>query len=169
MTIKASTLAFLCSMLLLADLPQGHAQTRIIKYAPLLSGGYEQVLNEKRSFYVGASLYSAFDLTAIGVKGEYRFYTPVSLSKRPATAPQGLWVAPTAMVWFLSEKFSSSRATFIGAGGILGHQWVIQDRFTIEPALGVAFGVGGIGDGDFGLFNGVALPLTALRFGYVLK
>ena len=166
MTTKTSTLALLCALVLLAGLSQ--AQTRIIKYAPLLSGGYEQVLSEKRSFYVGASFYSAFDVTAIGLKGEYRFYTPISLAKRPASAPQGLWVAPTAMVWFLSERFFDTRATCVGAGGILGHQGVIKDRFTIEPAIGVAFGGGGA-NGDFGVFSGVAIPLTALRFGYVLN
>lgn len=170
---------FLLSIAILSAtlrLAQAQEVTKIVKYSPSLNVGYEKVLQEKRSVYVGASLFSAAGLSAVGVKGEYRFY--LSNSKQ---APKGFFVAPTALLWYvnsrvLDDAFNSLGAgeksvsgAYVQVGGIAGHQWIIKNKFSIEPCFGLSVGTNLGGEPLGGIFSGMVLPLVALRVGYVLK
>lgn len=144
----------------------------IIKYAPLSNFGYEHVLTDRRSLYGGISYYSFgggdLGVSALGLKAEYRFY---GLANNGKEAPEGLWVAPTVLLWNVraSDGFGDSGSVFVGQlGGIAGYQWIFNQKISLEPALGLAFSAVGSGGGDSLLEAGV-LPLFALRLGYVLK
>ncbi|GAB3504504.1 hypothetical protein GCM10027341_34900 [Spirosoma knui] len=150
----------------------------IIKYAPLTNFGYERVLANNRSIYAGISLYSVnayvTRVTAIGLKGEYRFYGLIKSS--PKQAPEGFWVAPTALLWnvtvkesgFFSYGDSYSESVFVSQlGGIAGYQWVFNRKISLEPALGLS--VTAVGGGTDSILGAGVVPLLALRVGYVLK
>ncbi|GAB3926052.1 hypothetical protein [Larkinella terrae] len=149
------------------------AQDKIIKYAPLVSVGYEKVLNDKNSFYVGATIYPlpTVGITALGVKGEYRFYGLLNKEKK---APAGFWVAPTALLWYVRfndfiEDDLNAGVGIVQLGGIAGYQFIIKNKFTIEPCLGIAGGFAlGVGSEDAGIFGGAVTPVGGLRIGYIL-
>ncbi|GAB3504487.1 hypothetical protein GCM10027341_34860 [Spirosoma knui] len=139
----------------------------IIKYAPLTNFGYEHVLSSKRSIYAGLSLYSlGFGVSAIGLKGEYRFYGLIKDS--PKQAPEGFWVAPTALLWHVSDRFDETESVFITQlGCIAGYQWIFNRKVSLEPALGLS--ITAVGSGSDSSLGAGVLPLFALRVGYVLK
>ena len=140
----------------------------IIKYAPLSSFGYEHVLNNTHSLYAGISLYSlGFGASAIGLKAEYRFYGLIKENSRPA--PEGFWVAPTALLWRVSvSDFYETESAFVAQiGGIAGYQWIFNRKISLEPALGLSLTAVGSGS-DTSLGAGV-VPLFAVRVGYVLR
>ncbi|MCX6214608.1 OmpA family protein [Spirosoma sp.] len=141
----------------------------IIKYAPLSNFGYEHVLNNKHSLYGSISLYSlGLGVTALGLKGEYRFYGLIKDS--PKSAPEGFWVAPTVLYWQLSDRALDGyvdRLSIVQLGGIAGYQWIFNKKISLEPALGLSLTAVGV-DSDYSLGAGF-LPLFALRVGYVLK
>lgn len=145
----------------------------IIKYAPLSSFGYEKVLANNRSIYAGLSLYSVNTyftrVTAIGLKGEYRFYGLAKSS--PKQAPEGFWVAPTVLLWNVSARdiddgFSES-AFVAQIGGITGYQWVFNKKISLEPALGLSLTA--VGTGTESILGAGIVPLFAVRVGYVLN
>ena len=144
--------------------------TQIMKYSPLLNIGYERVLTPKQSVYVGASLFpiAQADITAFGIKGEYRFYTS---QNKPA--PNGFWVAPTALLWFVRFNDFLGESSGVGVvmlGGMTGYQFIIRNRVSIEPCLGLGAGFSlGINETDSGIFGGGITPLGGLRLGLVLN
>ena len=146
---------------------QSNGPRSIIKYAPLSSFGYEHVLGNNHSIYAGLSLYSlGFGVSAIGVKGEYRFYGLVKSS--PKQAPEGLWVAPTVLLWNVSSSIDGTESVFIAqVGAIAGYQWIFNNKISLEPALGLSLTAVGSGS-DSSLGAGI-VPLFALRVGYVIK
>ncbi|GAB3991954.1 hypothetical protein GCM10028807_23670 [Spirosoma daeguense] len=147
----------------------GQEITQIVKYSPLLNVGYERVLTPKKSVYVGASLFpiAQADITAFGIKGEYRFYTG---QNKPA--PYGFWVAPTALLWYVRFNDFLGESSGVGVvmlGGITGYQFIIHNRVSIEPCLGLGAGFSlGVNETDSGIFGGGVTPLGGLRLGLVL-
>ncbi|GAB4025616.1 hypothetical protein [Spirosoma koreense] len=154
----------------------GDGPQSIIKYAPLTSFGYEKVLPNNRSIYAGLSLYSVNSfytrVTAIGFKGEYRFYGLVKSS--PKRAPEGFWVAPTALFWNVTVRdldffgdTDSESAFVVQLGAIAGYQWVFNRKISLEPAFGLSLTA--VGSGTESALGAGIVPLLALRVGYVLK
>lgn len=147
----------------------GQEITQIIKYSPYLNIGYERVLSEKKSVYVGASLFpiSSVGVTAFGAKAEYRFYLS---NNKPA--PRGFWVAPTALLWYVRFNDFLGESAGVGIaqlGGIAGYQFIISNRVSIEPCLGIGAGFAmGINEVDSGIFSGGVTPLGGLRVGLVI-
>lgn len=139
----------------------------IIKYAPLSSFGYERVLANNHSIYGGISLYSlGFGVTAIGLKAEYRFYGLIKDS--PKQAPEGFWVAPTVLVWHVSDRFDETESIFLTQlGAIAGYQWIFNKKISLEPALGLSLTA--VGSGSDSILGAGFVPLFAFRVGYVLK
>lgn len=136
----------LLSLILLSTISITKAQKTVIKanvLSPLVRTGsffIEHKLNDNSSIQLGL-LYTGnkWDDTRIrgwGITPEYRFY----LSETPA--PKGFFIAPYARYLnFNLKNDESSKAEFegIGAGLIIGQQYIFKERVSFEWFFGPGY------------------------------
>ncbi len=106
---------------------------------------YEKVLNESRSIQISAAFSSQSDFLnktqAFGVSPEYRFYM-----SNWEEAPNGFFVAPTIAYAYVRQSSSlfslystSVSVHVIGLGLNVGYQKLINDKISLEAALGPVY------------------------------
>lgn len=136
----------LTSLILLLSISFAKAQKTVVKanlLSPLVRTGsffVEHQLNDNSSIQLGL-LYTGktWDDTQIrgwGITPEYRFY----LSDSPA--PKGFFVAPYARyLHFELENEANNKAKMngLGAGLIIGQQYIFKDRVSFEWFFGPAY------------------------------
>ena len=118
---------------------------------------YERALSTSQSIHVGlpfltrsvnangADWSGKYSLTGIGVIPEYRFYFGGH------DAPKGFYGGPFAVVRSLTGKVKGTQNStnesvkgtagifVVGGGGIIGHQWLISDVFSIDLNVGAGY------------------------------
>lgn len=145
-----------------------NAQNKVVKVNPLgivfgvFNGTYEQALNEKNSFTIGASYFSwgSLNFTGFGAEAGYRFYF-----SKTNEAPEGMYFAPYAGVNSYSYTGSSSVTKGMAFGGGVqgGYQWILDSGLAMDLYFGYGFYTGGVS----GVSTGTGgVPKLGFAIGY---
>lgn len=167
------------------------AQNNIVKVnvlSPVVSTGsffYERTIADDKSLQLGL-FYTGFGIgdtkfSGFGITPEFRKY--LSSSKQ---APEGFYLAPFLRYqsfnlkteyndWSSDGEKNTAEATFntIGAGVLIGKQWIFADRFVLDTFFGPNYNAGNVkakdgstedqfetgAFGGFGIRTGIALGL----------
>jgi hypothetical protein len=123
---------------------------------------YERVLTESSSaqlgFYVTSASAAGLKYSGIGLTPEVRFYLSDS------DAPEGFYVGPflryQSLKLEVKDTGDKANISSIGAGVIIGKQWLFKERVTFDIFLGPSYSGGTVkatsgSSSDFDVSGGV--------------
>lgn len=105
---------------------------------------YERAVDQNKSFQLGV-FYTGFGsegtkFSGYGITPEFRFYLSTS------DAPEGAYIAPYLRYqsFSITDKETDAKGKYASVGGglLVGKQWLLKDKISLDAFVGPAFNAG---------------------------